>query len=156
MSLHKIVHSFPSTCFRKSLSFEIFSPNRYVVLIPRDGEEDGGGFWESLISSFASCDEGGGGGYQHKRIPPPIDSKLPNKEAEKIDALEKEKVDEIQPTKPFYYVLPPNSNRPISYQLGNAIDQPNNINSFYYRQLLPQSISIKPGGIVQGRVNSGA
>lgn len=147
------------------------------MLIPREGAEGGGGggqggFWDTLIGYFNSCDEGGEGGddggfggfgsgkYQRKRIPiiipPPIESKLPDKEAEKIDAPEKEKVDENKPSKPFYYVLPPNSNRPISYRLENFIRQPNNFNSFYYGQLLPQNTSIKPERRIQGRINSGA
>lgn len=84
------------------------------------GEEGEGGF-ESFFQGFSSYFCGGDSGKQglqstRKVIPPPIDSTVPGKETEKYGTTDKNQEttnkDELQPLKPFYYVLPPTSLMP--------------------------------------------
>lgn len=84
---------------------------QYRYVSARDGEE-GGGFWQQVINYFGSCGEGGGGGASanfRKIIPPTVDTKVPEAEAEieKQGEPPKESVIDRKPSKPFYYVLPP-------------------------------------------------
>lgn len=86
----------------------------YQTIVPRQGSGDGesGGWWQSLQKYFC------GGGVETDApilirvfIPPNVDIKLPEKETEKYGPTgEKIDVDEIdkKPSKPFYFVLPPN------------------------------------------------
>lgn len=49
--------------------------------------------------------------FLQKVIPPPIETVIPEKESEKHGTNDKETTinNELQPTKPFYYVVPPGS-----------------------------------------------
>lgn len=90
---------------------------QYQSIVPRQGGGGGGesgGWWQSLQKYFC----GGGGGLETDApvlirvfIPPNVDIKLPEKETEKYGPTgEKIDVNEIdkKPSKPFYFVLPPN------------------------------------------------
>lgn len=140
-----------------------------MLVIPKEGEEsgggDGGGFWQSFISSFGSCDETRVSNFDNKEfqrkqipkiVPPPIDSKIPESEIEKQNSTDKEQTNEIKPSKPFYYVLPPNSDYLYFYPQSNFISTPSNFNSFYYRQNIPQSTTIKSVAQIQEKINLAA
>lgn len=49
--------------------------------------------------------------FLRKVIPPPIETLKPDKEPEKLETIDKEITikDELQPSNPFYYVVPPGS-----------------------------------------------
>lgn len=100
---------------------------QYQVLIPRDGESgEGGGFWQSIVNYFGSCG-GEGDSLSRRIIPPTIDTRYPDREAEKVGETDKkdkiEQIDQI-PSKPYYFVLPPTLG-PHSYYPQSNFLQPN-------------------------------
>lgn len=141
-------------------------------MYPKEGEgggqgggEGGGGFWQTVINYFGSCggagDEGGEGGGELVRkviirkaiIPPPVEIKVPERESEKLGATETEKVevDELKPSKPFYFVLPPSPNQLYNYPQTNFIGRPNTFNPFYFKQPLPHDYKLKSDTSVESR-----
>lgn len=95
------------------------------MVIPRDEEGgDGGGFWQSIVNYFG-CNEGGSK-LNRALIPPTIDTKIPERDAEKQGTKDKENPTEPQISKPFYFVIPPNPNQYLLNRLqGRFIGQPN-------------------------------
>lgn len=82
---------------------------QYVISVARDGEGgDDGDFWKCIRNYFAG---GQGGGSRIRNAIPPsaMETKLPDKEIEKLSTPNKEENFQEKPSKPFYYVLPPNS-----------------------------------------------
>lgn len=72
-------------------------------------------------------------------IPPPIEATVPERESEKLGATEKEKIDELKPSKPFPYVLPPNTNQ-LFYFYPQYKFRQSNVNPFYIKRSLPQNV----------------
>lgn len=131
--------------------------------MPREGEE-GGGFWQSIVSYFGSCGEGGDS-LVRSVIPPTVDiTRIPEREADKVG--EKDKVDKIEQTqsKPFYFVLPPTLAPNYNYPQSSFL-QPNFLPKYYNSpfltfpntksQIIPRnnvansdiSSDVKPSGI---------
>lgn len=99
---------------------------QHQFLLPREGEGgEGGGFWQSVINYFG-CE--GGESLLRTAIPPTIDTKLPDKEVEKLGTTSiinnEDKFDE-KPLKPFYYVLPPSPGLHYYYPQTSFVGQSN-------------------------------
>lgn len=99
---------------------------QYQFLVPREGEEGGGGFWQTIVNYFGGCGEGGeGGAYFRRIIPPTIDTKIPEGDTEKQGPPTKEDGIDRKPSKPFYYVLPPSPGFNYYFPQPNLFNPPN-------------------------------
>lgn len=81
--------------------YSIFSrPRQYILLHPQYGIN---------VPQQNGNDRASTAEFMPKVIPPPIETIKPEKEPEKHGTNDKETPiqEELQPTKPFYYVLPP-------------------------------------------------
>lgn len=119
---------------------------QYPLLARREGGEAEGSF--SSANTFKCFPRGGSDSFR-AIIPPNIDTKLPIREQDQKEPVDKDQVDRqpsnpSAPAKPFYYVLPPSPDFNYYFPQPDLFAQPNFLPKYVVNSAVkfPKAISL--------------